>query len=439
MQVGPLILYSALVGALTGALGAAFVWLLAKLQMVFLGDLLGYLPPGLPGEGGVGQIFRGPVFWPWLLLLPLIFVASSLLGNGRGLGYYLSAYRRRERIRVLDFGRAVLSTLVQLGSGSPMGRDGPLATMGLWLGGSLGRRFPLGNAGDYLPFAGMAAGFAAAFHAPVAGALLASEMVFRGLALEIGALAPALIGALAGFTVYGFFMGYGPLLEIPSGALNWNTLPFGLLLGLICAGIGTLLLEGEQWLRRILQGVPRWICHGVFGLILAGLLLIFPEALGNGLPWVQLSLSPILETRFLAALLGITFVLVLLAGAGRLYGSHLLPAMMMGGLAGLLLTKLIPFLAPAPEAAVVSGLCALLAGVARAPFAAIVLAGEIGDYSLLLLVIVTAFVSYTFTSSRGSLEAEEPEQEPEKVGNPLQDPSPSVALQPTTTKASDSG
>jgi CIC family chloride channel protein len=140
---------------------------------------------------------------------------------------------------------------------------------------------------------------------------------------------------------------------------------------------------------------------------------VFPEALGNGLPWVQLCLSPILGTRFVAVLLAVTFVLVLLAGGGRLYGSQLLPAMMMGGLAGLLLTKLVPVLAPPPEAAVISGLCALLAGVARAPFAAIVLAGEMGDYSLLLLVIITAFVSYTFTSPRGSLEPEAAELEPE--------------------------
>lgn len=102
----------------------------------------------------------------------------------------------------------------------------------------------------------MAAGFASAFHAPMAGALLASEIVYRGLALEVGALAPALIGALAGFTVYGLFHGYGPLLELPPGPLEWPQLLFGLAIGLVCAGVGTLWLGPSGSYNGGCAGLP---------------------------------------------------------------------------------------------------------------------------------------------------------------------------------------
>ncbi|MER3483145.1 MAG: chloride channel protein [Meiothermus sp.] len=407
MQIGPLILYSALAGALTGVLAAGFTYLLNLIQQYLMGELLGYLPPGLSGEGGLAQMFRGPAFPALAILLPILFAASSYLGSGRGLGWLLAAYRQGLRVRAVGYFRGIFGSLIQLGAGSPMGREGPMAALGLWIGGALGRRFPLGEAGRFLPFAGMAAGFASAFHAPMAGALLASEIVYRGLALEVGALAPALIGALAGFTVYGFVHGYGPLLELRPSPLDWSSLAFGLVLGLVCAGVGTLWLEGERLLRKPLRRLSFPVRHGLFGLLLGIVLLLLPEALGNALPWVQLGTSPILNLPFLAALFLVQLALLLVGGGVRAYGGQLTPALTLGGLAGLILAQLIPWLSPPPEIAALAGMAALLAGVARAPFAAIVLVGEMSGYSLLPLVLLAAFSAYTFTSPKGSFEVGE--------------------------------
>lgn len=408
MQIGPLILYSALAGALTGFLAAGFTSVLNLIQQYLMGELLGYFPPGLPGEGGLEQMFRGPAFAGLAVLLPLIFAASSYLGSGRGLGWLLAAYRQGQEVRALQYFRGIFGALIQLGAGSPMGREGPMAALGLWIGGALGRRFPLGDAGRFLPFAGMAAGFASAFHAPITGALLASEIVYRGLALEAGALAPALIGALAGFTVYGFIHGYGPLLDLRPAPLDWSSLAFGLVLGLVCAGVGTLWLEGERILRGPLRRLSFPVRHGLFGLLLGVTLLLIPEALGNALPWVQLGTSPILNLPFLVMLFLVQLALLLVGGGVRAYGGQLTPALTLGGLAGLILAQAIPWLSPPPEVAALAGMSALLAGIARAPFAAIVLAGEISGYSLLPITLLAAFSAYTFTSPRGSFEVIEP-------------------------------
>ncbi|RIH89358.1 H(+)/Cl(-) exchange transporter ClcA [Meiothermus luteus] len=410
MQIGALILYSAFVGALTGAFAAGFVFLLRLIERYLLGETLGYLPPGLPGEGGLTQVFRGPSP-AWLaLLLPLVFAASSYLGSGRGLGWLLAAYRSSQPVRAMEYLRGILGALVQLGAGSPMGREGPMAALGLWVGSALGRRIPLGESSRFLPFAGMAAGFASAFHAPMAGALLASEIVYRGLALEVGALAPALIGALSGFTLYGLFHGYSPLLELTPGPFTWPQLLFGLITGLVCAGVGTLWLESERLLQRLLRRLSFGMRHALFGAMLALALLLLPEALGNGLPWVQLGTSPILTLPFLGALLLVQLALLILAGGVRAYGGQLTPALALGGLSGLVLAELLgqaaPSIVPSSPTAALVGITALLAGLARAPFAAVVLAGEIGGYGLLPLSLTAAFAAYTFTSPKGSLELE---------------------------------
>ena len=442
MQIGSLIVYSAFVGALTGVLAAGFVFILQLVERYLLGEILGYLPPGLPGEEGLSQVFRGPTFWWLALLLPLAFAASSYLGSGRGLGWLLAAYRAGQPVRALEYFRGIIGSLVQLGAGSPLGREGPMAALGLWVGSVLGRRIPLGESSRFLPFAGIAAGFAAAFHAPMAGALLASEIVYRGLALEVGALAPALIGALAGFTVYGLFHGYGPLLELPPGPLEWPQLFFGLAIGLVCAGVGTLWLESERVLQRYLRAVGFGLRHALFGLVLAVMLLLMPEAIGNGLPWVQLGTSPILTLPFLGTLFLVQLALLILAGGVRAYGGKLTPALALGGLSGLILAQLLsdvfPSIAPSHQAAALVGMASLLAGIARAPFAAVVLVGEMGGYSLLPLTLLGAFAAYTFTSPHGSLESLEINQGKEAPAGPPPESAPQTLPQPLPPASSDS-
>lgn len=102
------------------------MFVLGVTERYLLGETLGYLPPGLPGEGGLTQIFRGPAFWWLALLLPLVFAASSYLGSGRGLGWLLAAYRAGRPVRASEYFRGIIGSLVQLGAGSPW------AARGLW-------------------------------------------------------------------------------------------------------------------------------------------------------------------------------------------------------------------------------------------------------------------------------------------------------------------
>ncbi|AAS80864.1 hypothetical protein TthHB5008_09030 [Thermus thermophilus] len=382
-QTGPLILYSLLTGGLAG--GAALLASLAlKAVEARVGGLLGYLPPGPPGEGGLGQAFTGPSspLLP-LLLLPALFALSGWLASLPG------AFPRA---------RAYLAALVQLGAYSPLGREGLFGGLGLWVGEVLGKRFS--RIGRVLAFAGLAAGLGASLHAPVAGALLATEMRYRGLRLEAQALAPALLGALAGFTVYGALLGYAPLVPVRAEA-SWGALPLGFGLGLGAALLGTLWLQGAGLLERGSSRLSLPLRHGLLGLALGLALLLAPEALGQGTGWLALATTPLLFPEAVLYLLLAKGLLLVLALGSRAPGGLLTPALVLGGLLGALVGKLpLPAALPGPEALALASGAALLAGVARAPFAALVLAAEWGGYALLPLVLPAVFVSYALTEAQ---------------------------------------
>ena len=394
METGPLILYAAFSGAVVGLLASGFTFLLKALS-TWVGLLLGYLPPEAPGEGGLLQVFTGPSSFLLALFLPLGYALASLLGTGRGLTATILLVRRGRILSFWEGLRQVGGGLLQLALYSPLGREGPMALLGYAVGGVLGRLFPKAG-GEGLAFAGLAAGFAAALHAPAAGALLATEVLYQGLRLEIQALAPALVGALSGFAIYGAFFGYEPLLTLSGGRLSWSTLPASLFLGLAAAGLGSLWLFSAQLLHP-LRRLAFPLKHGLLGLVVAALLFLVPEALGQGLGWVQVGLTPLMTRQALFLLLLTHLFLVALATAVRAYGGSITPALVLGGLLGALLARLFPPLFPYPEATALAGMAALLAGVARAPFAALLLAGEWGGYTVLPLAIPAVFLSYALT------------------------------------------
>ncbi|WP_081914473.1 chloride channel protein [Thermus caliditerrae] len=392
-QTGPLILYSAFTGALAGLLVALLNALLRWLSEL-TGLLFGYLAPQPPGEGGLAQAFTGPVLWPLAFLLPLLFGLTSFLGTGQGLSALLRYAREGRPAPRLAHPRAVVGGVLQLALYSPMGREGPFGVLGLWLGSTLDRRFP--RLGGGLAFAGLAAGLGASLHAPVAGALLATEILYRSLLLEARALTPALIGALAGFAVYGAWYGYTPLLPF-AVQVGLEALPAGALAGLLAAGLAALWMEGARLLETRLRPLVFPWRHGLMGLALALALLFLPEALGSGLGWVAVATTPLLPTIATFYLLGAKLLLVVLASGVRAYGGPFTPALALGGLLGTLLAHLPgPFTLP-PEALALAGGAALLAGVARAPFAAAVLAAEWGGYATLPLVLPAVLLAYVLT------------------------------------------
>ncbi len=399
-----LVLY-ALAGGVSGLLALVVAGLLRILSGFWLGRLLGYLPPAPSGEGGLGQVFAHPHPWLGLFLFPPLFAAASLLGSNRGLSRLILAFKRGERVRLLPQLRYVLGSLVELPAGSPLGREGPMAVLGDWAGRRLGLALAPEEA-RAMGHAGLAAGFAAAFHAPLAGALFATEIFYKSVRLEAEALTPALVGAFAGFTLYGAVFGYGPLLELRPGTLGQEELWASLLLATlvaILANLWALLIRGAF---RLGQRIPFWQRHLALGLFLGVAVFLVPEVAGDGGGWLELAALPLLGTPFLLAFFLLRYLLTgVFVGLGG-YGAPLTPALVLGGSLGLIFARVLPWPLD-PAALALAGMVAWLAGSARTPLAAVALAGEFAGYRVLPVVLIAAGVGYALV--RWSLFSEQAE------------------------------
>jgi CIC family chloride channel protein len=113
----------------------------------------------------------------------------------------------------------ILATAVTVGTGGSGGREGPMVQVGAGLGSWLAGRLGFGPSDRrVLLAAGIGAGVAAVFRAPLAGALFAAEVLYRSGEFESEVLIPAGAAAVAADAVAGLALGWGPLLHAPSGA-----------------------------------------------------------------------------------------------------------------------------------------------------------------------------------------------------------------------------
>jgi CIC family chloride channel protein len=106
------------------------------------------------------------------------------------------------------------ASAITLGAGGSAGSEGPVAVLGSTIGSFLGRAFKFDPARTkVLVGAGAAAGIAAAFNAPLAGAFFALEEMLGSFA--VGAFPPVVVASVVGAIVSRGFFGNHPAFPIP--------------------------------------------------------------------------------------------------------------------------------------------------------------------------------------------------------------------------------
>ena len=131
-----------------------------------------------------------------------------------------------------------IATSLLIGSGGSAGCEGPITQIGSGFGSMLATALKLPVAERRaLMAAGMGAGVGALFHAPMAGALFAAEVLYRDLDLEYEVLIPSIIASVTGYSVFSKVFGFHALFETPQyGFSRPENLPLYLLLAVILAG-----------------------------------------------------------------------------------------------------------------------------------------------------------------------------------------------------------
>lgn len=179
--------------------------------------------------------------------------------EGHGTDAAIRAYRHargriRERVPVVK----AIASAITLGTGGSGGREGPIAQIGAGFGSFLATRLRLSDRDRrILLAAGVGAGIAAIFRAPLAGALFAVEVMYRDPEFESEALIPAMISTIVAYCVFGYPFGYDTLFDTPEVRFD-NPLLLGPLsvLAVVCVLGAALYVRTFYGVHALAQRIP---------------------------------------------------------------------------------------------------------------------------------------------------------------------------------------
>ncbi len=291
-----------------------------------------------------------------------------------------------------------LSSLAGVSSGITIGREGTMIQFAALVSSLLGRIGRSDAAHRRLIVAcGAAAGFAGAYHAPIAGTLFVSEIILGGLALrEIAAI---LVAAVMGELTTQALFATGPLyLSHVIPVVGFADLLDAVLVGLIAGLLGPAFLWLLDTARRRYQPLIDFLPlrMGLMGLLIGLLSMIRPDVWGNGYSVVQSLLVEHWALSALALVFVLRIVAVTAASAAGIPGGVLTPTLMLGGTVGLLVqhTLLLGDATHSQALWVLVGMGSLLAATTHAPAMAAIMAFEITrNYNVVLAAMPACVVA----------------------------------------------
>jgi CIC family chloride channel protein len=294
-----------------------------------------------------------------------------------------------------------LLSLVVVGLGASLGREGALIYFGAASGSFLGRK--LGIGGDrrkLLVACGASAGFAAAYNTPIGGALFSLEVFLGGLSLEL--YGPLIFASVSATVISRALLYEHPSYVIPHYRLNHpSELPLYLLLGVgvgVLSGLFARTVEvSSRWARSVPERPRRFL--PIFALAAVGTVGIWrPEVFGNGYDTVNNALAGRLPLALLLTLPVLKLVLSVACASSGTPGALFTPSLYIGGLAGgafgVAAHHLLPHVVVSPGGYAVVGMAAILAGSTHATLAAPLILFELtGGYDLILPLLTASVVA----------------------------------------------
>jgi CIC family chloride channel protein len=390
-----------------GALAAqVFNLLLRAASWLFLGQVAGYQPPGLPNEGGVAQAVVGP---HGLWLVPVATTLGGLIVGwlvtrwapeveGHGADTAIRAFHRSGgvlRARVAPI--KAFASAITIGSGGSAGREGPVALISSGIA-SIYSSFTRRSERDrrLLMLIGMAAGLSAIFRSPIGTALFAIEVLYSDVEFESDALLYTILSAIIAYAVNGLFVGWEPLFRVPASLALPRLLDHGWYVvlggasGLIAFCVPWFFYTVRDQFRRL--PLAAWLRPALGGLLLGVLALALPQVLSGGYGGIQAAIDGQVGTATLLFLVFGEIVAMSLTVSAGGSGGVFAPGMFIGAMLGGFLAA-VTRLPPAPF--VVVGMAAVFGGAARVPMAALMMVSEMtGGYDLLVPAALAVMLSY---------------------------------------------
>ena len=401
-------LYMVLVALLVGVLGGygaiAFRVLIEWFQSLFWGTehfSIAYLQ-SLPWYWIVGIPAFGGVLVGWIV------DRFAKEAKGHGVPEVMEAVALREgRIRPRVVIAKALGSSLCIASGGSVGREGPIVQIGAALGSTVGQALRVGPGRlRTLTGCGAAAGIAATFNAPIAGALFAVEIVLGDFGVP--QFSPIVLASVAATVVSRSYLGNFPTFDIPSYSLEHPIeLVSYVLLGAAAAVVAIVFIETLNFFEDRFdeyEGVSQPIKTAVGGALLGLLALVYPGVLGVGHEAMNQTLSGQTAWLMLLPLLMAKLLAVSLTIGSGGSGGIFMPSLFLGATLGALVGHASGFLFPAtsapPGAYALVGMGALVAAATHAPITAILIIFELTNEYAIILPLMTSCIVATLLSSR---------------------------------------
>ncbi len=178
-----------------------------------------------------------------------------------------------------------LSSMFSISTGGSIGREGPIVQ----LSATLASKF--GQAMRWQPYrlrllvaCGAAAGIAAAYKAPVSGAVFAAQIVLGNFSMNV--FAPLVVAAVAAAMVSRAILGVGAWYEMPAvvAGQSMSQLPWFLVLGMMAGTLGAVFMKVIRFSEHLFNQIkqPLYVRMAIGGLALGGVAIMVPEVWGNG-------------------------------------------------------------------------------------------------------------------------------------------------------------
>jgi chloride channel protein, CIC family len=345
----------------------------------------------------------------WVIVIPV--VGGILIGfmakygsskiKGHGIPEAMEAVlfnrsRIQPRVAILK----PISAAIAIGTGGPFGAEGPIIQTGGALGSLVGQIVhTTASERKVLLACGAAAGMSATFNTPIAGVILAIELLL--FEFKSRSFIPLVIASTLATAVHMQLLGTGPMFQV--SAMDFSVpraLPFYLLLGGLCGlaavGFSKLLYWTEDQFEKLPIDELWWPAIGALGLGIIGYFV--PRVLGVGYD----TISDILNARLAIGLLLVVMIakaaaLVVSLGSGT-SGGLLAPMFMssaaLGGAFAMLANRIFPGSHLSPGAFALVAMGAVFGAASRATFTFIIFAFEITrDYNAVLPLMLVSVIA----------------------------------------------
>lgn len=345
----------------------------------------------------------------WVILVPVI--GGVIVGfmakygtpkiKGHGIPEAMEAVlvnrsRIEPRVAILK----PISAAIAIGTGGPFGAEGPIIQTGGAIGSLVGQLLhTTASERKVLLACGAAAGMSATFNTPIAGVILAIELLL--FEFKARSFIPLVIASTLATAVHMQLLGAGPMFKV--AAMDFNipqALPFYLLLGVVCGlaavGFSKLLYWTEDQFEKLPIDELWGPAIGALGLGIIGYFV--PRVLGVGYDTIGDILNASLAWKLLlVVMLAKAVALVISLGSGT-SGGLLAPMFMssaaMGGVFALGMNRLFPSANLSAGAFALVAMGAVFGSASRATFSFIIFAFEITrDYNSVLPLMLVSVIA----------------------------------------------